>query len=146
MKGNRFGFDLGLFVLRLAIGVIFIAHGAQKIRLFGGDLQQTISGFEAMGIPPILTYCSIAAELGGGILMILGFLGRFAAFAGAVNMGVAIAKVHIHNGLFNQNQGFEFPMAVGAIALALLFIGMGGFSIDAKLASKMDKVIGKNAT
>ena len=76
-----------------------------------------------------MAYLVVAAEFGGGILVVVGFLTRFAAFAILIDMLVAIFKVHLHNGLTGQG-GFEFPLACATIALALICFGAGPISID----------------
>lgn len=112
--------------MRAALGVIFIAHGAQKV--FGG-----IGGFEkmltGMGIPWYMAYVVAAAEFGGGILVLTGLLTRLGAFAIFCDMAVAIAKVHLKNGLKGPG-GYEFPLACAALAFALIFFGAGPISLD----------------
>ena len=117
---------LGLLVLRIALGAVMIAHGYQKV--FGGmqHFQQMLHG---LGIPAWMAYLSAAAEFGGGILVVVGLLTRFAAFAILIDMLVAITKVHLHHGLVGA-MGFEFPMGMAAIAFSLIFTGAGPISID----------------
>ena len=117
---------LGLLALRLVLGTVMIAHGYHKV--FGGmeHFQQMVHG---LGLPPWMSYLSAAAEFGGGILMVAGFLTRFAALAILIDMAVAIVKVHWHNGLTGQ-MGYEFPLSLAAIAFSLIFTGAGPISID----------------
>lgn len=117
---------LGLLVLRIALGAVMIAHGYQKV--FGGmqHFQQMLHG---LGIPTWMAYLTAAAEFGGGILVVVGFLTRFAAFAILIDMLVAITKVHLHYGFVGPT-GFEFPMGMAAIAFSLIFTGPGPISID----------------
>ncbi len=117
---------LALFVLRLVLGVIMIAHGSSKV--FGG-LSHHVQMVSGLGLPGWLAYFSAAAEFFGGILVIAGFLTRFAALAIAVNMGVAIWKVHWKNGLMGDH-GYQFPLALAAIAFALIFFGAGPIAFD----------------
>ena len=117
---------MGLLVLRLTLGAIMIAHGWQKI---AGHLHGFMGALSHMGIPAWMAYLVVTAEFGGGILVVIGFLTRFAAFAILIDMLVAILKVHLHNGLTAQG-GFEFPLACAAIAFALIFFGAGAISID----------------
>ena len=84
---------LGLLVLRLALGTVMIAHGYQKV--FGG-MPQFMGMLSHMGIPPWMGYLTAAAEFGGGILLVVGFLTRLAALAIVIDMLVAIFKVHLH--------------------------------------------------
>jgi putative oxidoreductase len=124
---------LALLVLRLALGTIMIAHGWQKI----ADHMQMITGMvHGMGLPTFMAYLVVAAEFGGGILVLIGFLTRFAALAILIDMLVAILKVHLPHGLFSNKGGFEFPMACAAIAFALIFTGAGPIAIDWLWGSK----------
>lgn len=118
---------LGLLVLRLALGAIMIAHGWQKI---ANHLHGIMGMLPHLGIPAWMAYLVVTAEFGGGILVVLGFLTRLAAFAILIDMLVAISRVHLKNGLTGQG-GFEFPMACAAIAFALIFFGAGPIAIDA---------------
>ena len=117
---------LGLFVLRLTLGAIMIAHGWQKIVT---HLHPFMGILGHLGIPAWMAYLVVAAEFVGGVLVVLGFLTRFAAFAILIDMLVAIFRVHLHNGLTGQG-GFEFPLACAAISFALIFFGAGPISID----------------
>ena len=85
------------------------------------------------GIPGWMGYLTVAAEFGGGILLVVGLLTRLAALAIAVDMAVAISKVHWRNGLLTTapgKVGYEFPLACGIIAFALIFLGAGPISLD----------------
>jgi putative oxidoreductase len=124
---------LGLLVLRLALGAVMIAHGYQKV--FGG-MSQFMAMLAHMGIPPWMGYLTAAAEFGGGILLVVGFLTRLAALAIFIDMMVAISKVHLHNGLFSKNGGFEFPMVCAAIAFSLIWSGAGPIAMDWLWGSK----------
>ena len=123
---------LALLVLRLVLGAIMIAHGWQKI---AGGLHGITGLLQHLGIPPWMAYLVVAAEFGGGILVVLGYLTRFAAFAILVDMLVAIFKVHLKNGLTGQG-GFEFPLACAAIAFALIFFDAGAISLGWLRGSK----------
>lgn len=120
---------LALLVLRIALGVIFIAHGWQKI---AGGVQGTEKLVSGIGFPWWMAFLLIAAELGGGILVLLGLLTRLGALAICVDMCVAMAKVHWSHGLKGP-QGIEFPLACGAIAFALIFFGAGPIALDSVL-------------
>jgi len=124
---------LGLLVLRLELGVIMIAHGWQKI---ADHLQGIIGVVHHMGLPSFMAYLVVAAEFGGGILIVIGFLTRLAALAIFVDMLVAVLKVHLPHGLFSNQGGFEFPMICGAVAFALIFTGAGPIAIDWLWGSK----------
>jgi putative oxidoreductase len=117
---------LALLVLRLVLATVMIAHGSQKV--FGGmpRFQTMVFG---IGFPAWMAYLSAAAEFGGGILVLLGLLTRFAALAITIDLMVAIVKVHFKAGLRGPG-GFEFPMSVVAIAFALIFFGAGPIALD----------------
>lgn len=117
---------LALLALRLALGAIMIAHGAQKA--FGG-MPRFMGMLQNMGIPPVMGYLTLAAEFGGGILLVLGLFTRVAALAFFIDMLVAISKVHFKNGLKGPG-GYEFPMMCGVVAFALIFLGAGPISLD----------------
>ncbi len=117
---------LALLVMRLCLATIMIAHGAQKV--FGGmpRFQSIVTG---IGFPAWMSYLSAAAEFGGGILVLLGVFTRAAAFAIAIDLTVAIVKVHAKAGLRGPG-GFEFPLSVFALAFALIFYGAGPIALD----------------
>jgi putative oxidoreductase len=117
---------LALLVMRLALGAVMVAHGYHKV--FGG-LSHHIQVVSGLGLPGWLAYLSAFTEFFGGILIILGLFTRAAAFAVCVNMSVAIAKVHFHNGL-TGDKGYEFPLALAALAFALIFFGGGPMAFD----------------
>jgi putative oxidoreductase len=117
---------LALLILRLALATVMIAHGSQKV--FGG-MTRFHSMVSGIGLPGWLAYLSAAAEFGGGILVLLGVLTRFAALAITIDMAVAIVKVHAKAGLRGPG-GFEFPMSLAAIAFALIFFGAGPIALD----------------
>lgn len=130
--------DWVLMVARLVLGVLFFAHGAQKVfGWFGGPgFAAQMSGFAGMGIPAPLAFLAIAAEFGGGIALILGFLGRIGALGILCVMVVAIATVHYKNGLFmnwsgkQAGEGYEYHLLAIAVALVILVKGSGALSID----------------
>ena len=113
-------------VMRLAIGAILIAHGYHKV--FGG-FHHHMDMVGSLGLPRWMAYLSAGTEFFGGIALVLGVFTRFFALAVLIEMGVAIWKVHLKNGLTGQG-GYEFPLAIATIALALLCFGGGpwGFS------------------
>jgi putative oxidoreductase len=117
---------LALLGLRLALGIIMIAHG--YVKLFGG-MPKFMGMLNSMGIPGWMAYVSAGAEFGGGILLVVGLLTRLAALSILIDMAVAIVKVHWKNGLKGPG-GYEFPLACGIIAFALIFLGAGPISLD----------------
>lgn len=130
-------------VVRLALGVIFFAHGAQKVfGWFGGyGLTATIAGFKQMNVPPAATVVAAFIECFGGLALIVGFLARPSALGLVVVMLVAVAKVHGRNGFFlnmmmtpGKGHGYEFNLALIAMALSILIGGAGMLSIDRIIA------------
>ena len=117
---------LALLVLRLGLGIIMTAHGWQKL---SGGLGKFMGYLSNMGIPGWMAYLVVAAEFGGGILLVVGLLTRLAALSILVDMAVAVSKVHWKNGLKGPG-GYEFPMICGIVAFALIFLGAGAISLD----------------
>ena len=124
--------DVGLFIVRLALGIIFIAHGGQKMfGWFGGrGLEATVTGFAGMGIPTVFGYLAAFTEFFGGVAVLIGLLSRLAALGLTVTMAVAIAMVHGKNGFFLANQGFEYNLALIAMALAVAIAGPGRIALS----------------
>ena len=120
---------LALFLMRLTLGCIMTVHGYHKV--FGG-LQHFAHMVGGMGMPVWLGYVAAFTELLGGLLLIVGFFTRPAAFAVCVDLSVAIWKVHLHNGLMGSpdRPGLEFPLAAAALAIAVIFFGAGPIAID----------------
>ena len=133
---RTFATDAGLamLALRIPVGIIFIAHGAQKLfGWFGGyGLEGTGKFMESMGLSPgyLMALLSGGAEFFGGIALLIGLLVRPAAAALAVTMLVAIFAVHWSSGLFASAGGFEYPFALLGANIALLVSGAGGLSLD----------------
>jgi putative oxidoreductase len=129
-------------ILRIVLGVVFFAHGAQKmLGWFGGNGFTGTMGFMTgmMHIPAVFAFLAIAAEFFGGLGLILGLLTRVAAFGIAINMLVAIVKVHARFGFFanwsgtQKGEGFEFHLLVVAMAVFLILRGGGAASVDRRL-------------
>ncbi len=127
--------------LRIGAGVIFTAHGAQKLfGWFGGyGLEGTAGWMDSIGLAPGFLMATLAgsAEFFGGLLLIIGLLVRPTALVLAAIMIVAIAAVHIENGLFMANNGYEFGLALLAVSVALLFRGAGSLSVDRVLQGNL---------
>jgi putative oxidoreductase len=130
-------------VVRLALGIVFFAHGAQKtFGWFGGrGLSATIAGFRQMSIPPAATALAAFIECFGGLALIVGLLTRPVAVGLILVMLVAVVKVHARNGFFlnfamtpGKGHGCEFNVALIAMALSLLIGGAGTLSIDRLIA------------
>ncbi|MBI3802925.1 MAG: DoxX family protein [Nitrospirae bacterium] len=132
-------------ILRVMMGLIILPHGAQKLLgWFGGFGFSGTMGFftEKMGIPWIIALLIILGESIGGLLLISGFLTRFAALSLAVIMAGAIGLVHWPAGFFmnwlgqQPGEGYEYHLLVIAICAALVFAGGGRWSIDREIAAK----------
>ena len=131
--------DWVITIVRIVLGVVFFAHGAQKaLGWFGGaGLQSTVRVFrEQLRIPAPLGLLSVAAEFLGGLGLIVGLLSRIAALGIAVVMIVALVAVHGKFGFFmnwygeKQGHGIEYHILVLALALAVMVKGAGAFSLD----------------
>jgi putative oxidoreductase len=118
--------DAGLLILRLVLGIIMIYHGWPKLTDLGG----TIAGFSGMGIPlpAVAAVFAMVAEVVGGLLMLIGAFTDIAGLLFAIDMLGAITFVHAKNGFSAANGGFEFPLALLAMALAVALVGPGRFS------------------
>lgn len=125
--------SLGLLVLRIVVGAVFTAHGAQKI--FEYTIPGTIGSFAGMGVPmPEIAAPFVAfVELIGGILLVLGLFTRLAGILLAIDMVVALVLVHLAAGLWVGEGGYELVAVLGAAALALALTGAGRFSLDGAL-------------
>jgi putative oxidoreductase len=131
-------------ILRLVLGIVFFAHGAQKmLGWFGGFGFSGTMGFftGTMHIPAPLAFLAIAAEFFGSLGLILGFLTRIAALGIATNMVVAIATVHSAVGFFmnwngtQKGEGYEMHLLVLAMTAFLIIRGAGAFSLDRAIAT-----------
>lgn len=120
-------------VLRVVLGVIFAMHGWQKLTVMGVSGVEgmlTALGFPMAGLFAVLL---IVAELGGGILLILGLFTHWAAKALVVVAAVALFAVHLKNGFFMGTGGYEFILLILAASVSVLLTGPGKYSLDAKM-------------
>ncbi|KMM83850.1 putative oxidoreductase [Pseudomonas taetrolens] len=124
----------GLTVLRIFVGIIFAAHGSQKLfGWFGGNgLAGTAQWMESIGLAPgvLMALLSGGTEFFGGLALIIGLLARPAALGLTFTLLVAIFTVHISNGLFMANNGYEFALALLGGTVAVLIEGAGKVSFD----------------
>lgn len=130
--------------LRLALGAVFIAHGAQKLfGWWGGHGLQGTGGFfeEALGLSPGIFWAAVSgsAEFFGGLLILLGALTRIGAGVAAINMAVALFLVHRQ--AFFLPEGMEFVLTLLAACIALLITGGGAISVDRALAANRTQEI-----
>jgi putative oxidoreductase len=126
--------DLALLVLRVVVGLLFVAHGAQKLfgSFGGGGLNGTADMFDAIGLRPPRLHAAAAgaSEFVGGALLALGLVAPIGAALVIAVMTAAIVSVHWSNGLWNTNGGFEYNAVVIAVAFAIAGVGSGKWSLD----------------
>ena len=134
--------EFTLTIVRLVLGIVFFAHGAQKmLGWFGGyGFHGTMGFFTHMGIPAPFAFLAICAEFFGGLGLLVGLLSRIAAFGIICNMLVAVFTVHVHNGFFmnwagqQKGEGYEYHLLAIALLLVVLVRGAGAVSIDRALS------------
>lgn len=133
LQMTRSNGGLGALFLRVPVGAVLAAHGAQKLfGWFGGyGLEGTGQWMASVGLTPgyLMALLAGSAEFFGGLALILGLLTRPAAALAAFTMGVALT-VHLPNGLFVSNNGFEYALTLLAATIALTLIGGGRFALD----------------
>ena len=126
--------DIGLLILRVVVGGLFIGHGAQKLfGWFGGHGRQGTGGwFESIGYRPGVAMATLAgaAEFGGGVALLLGLFTWAGAAAIIGVMTNAILSVHIDKGPWVTNGGWEFALTMAAVAAMLAYVGPGTISLD----------------
>jgi putative oxidoreductase len=131
--------DPSLTLLRVIAGIVFFAHGAQKmLGWFGGYGFHGTMGFftQEMHLPAVLAFLAICAEFFGGLGLIVGFLTRIAAFGVLCNMVAAVLLVHHNYGFFmnwggdQKGEGFEYHLLAIAVMLAIIIKGAGAYSLD----------------
>ncbi|BBO28034.1 oxidoreductase [Alteromonas sp. I4] len=131
---------LSALVLRVPVGIVLAAHGAQKLfAWFGGyGLEGTGQYMESIGLAPgfLMALLAGSAEFFGGLALVLGVLTRPAALVSAFTMLMAIFTAHISNGLFLSNGGYEYALALFAASLSLVFSGAGRLAVDNLIANK----------
>ena len=127
--------DLGLLVLRAALGVVFAAHGAQKLFVFG--FAGVTGAFTQMGAPlPGITGPAVALlEFFGGLALVVGLLTRLSGLGLAATMLGAMLLVHLPAGFFAPN-GIEFVLTLAGIAATLMITGAGRYSVDARIGAR----------
>ena len=129
------------FILRITLTVVMFPHGAQKVLgWFGGHgFRGTMKYFTDSGIPAVFARLAIAAEFLGSLGLAVGLLTRIAAFGIACVMLVAIVTVHWPNGFFmnwygnQKGEGFEYHLLASGIAITVIIVGAGAWSLDGAL-------------
>ena len=128
--------DIGMAIVRIITGIVFIAHGAQKLFMFGID--GTTGFFTQVGAPlPGITAPLVAVlEFFGGFALVIGLLTRLVALGLAFDMLGAIVLVHLANGFFASDNGVEFVLLLMVNAIALAVAGPGAWSVDGAIGRR----------
>jgi len=138
-------FDLALLALRLAVGLTFAAHGAQKAFGWwsGPGPANWLKAVHGMGFHPagLFAAAAIEAELVGGLALALGFMTPVAAAILVGQAIVIIVQAHLANGFFSTRGGFEFPFVLGAAAMSVGLLSAGGLSLDALLGLETEPAL-----
>ncbi len=124
--------DWGIAVLRAAAGIVFLAHGSQKLFVYGFSGVQGAFGKMGMPMPGILGPFAALLEFIGGIALVVGIGTRWVAMLFAIEMAVAVLKVHLSGGFFLP-RGFEFALMMFAASIALALAGPGAAALDRML-------------
>lgn len=121
--------EIGALLLRVGLGVMFIAHALLKYYVF--TLPGTVQFFESLGLPAALAYLTFAAELVGGVLLVLGVYARYVALA-LVPILLGATWAHVGNGwtFSAPNGGWEYPAFLTLAAIVQYFVGDGAFSLQ----------------
>ncbi len=132
--------NLAALILRVPLGLVLFAHGGQKLfGWFGGyGLQGTGQWFASIGLEPgvLMALLSGSIEFFGGLALVAGVLTRVAAAASALMLVIGIFSVHIGNGLFISNNGYEYALSLAVALAALVLLGGGPLAVDRVLADK----------
>ncbi len=129
--------DVAVLIARVALGVIFIAHGWQKFNQWG--MEGTAGSFDQMGVPvpTASAWFSAIVELVGGALLVVGLAVPVAGLLLLVNMLGALFIVHLDSGIFASEGGYELVLILGVTSLLLAAVGAGRFSLDQVVAPKL---------
>jgi putative oxidoreductase len=139
---NYSNYSIITTLLRIILGIIFFAHGAQKVMGWFGGPGLTVAAdmFQKnAGIPYPLFLLSTFTEFLGGLFVLFGFLTRISSAGLVINMAVAVLHVHLMKGLFSTNGGFEYPLTLLVVSLCIFLIGPGKLSIDNLIFNKNEK-------
>ena len=128
--------DVAPLVLRIAVGAVFAMHGWQKLTMMGLPGVTGFLGGLGFPAPEVFAVLLIAAELGGGILLILGAFTHWAAKILSIVAVIALMTVHISNGFFIKDGGYEFIILILAASISLMITGAGKWSVDHNMRKK----------
>jgi putative oxidoreductase len=117
--------DLGVLCMRVAIGLVFLTHGYQKLQ----GMDQIVAFFGMIGFAPFLAYLVAWSEVIGGILLIVGLFTRYAGVVLTIIMAVAVVHVHLPHGYWVSEGGYEYALTLLLGALAMVFMGSGKYAI-----------------
>jgi putative oxidoreductase len=126
----------GLSVIRVVVGIVFLVHGLQKLLVVGFGGVAEFLGSLGVPAPGLFAVIVTLVEALGGLALIVGLLTRLAAILLAVDMLVAILAVHLPNGFFASDFGYEFPLVLLAACVALTVAGAGEAGLDGVLARR----------
>ena len=133
--------DYAALALRVVTGGLFLAHGLTKLLVF--TIPGTVGFFESLGLPAILAYLTIVAEIGGGVALILGVATRLVSVA---LLPVLLGALWVHSGagfmFSNQGGGWEFPLFWAVAQASLALLGNGAFALKLPV---VDRVLGQYA-
>lgn len=124
-----------VLVLRFSLGAVLLAHGMMQLGILRGgqaEIDASLQAGSRFSNPELFRYAVTAIEAGGGLLLILGLLGRATALAVVALMGYRVALHSTY--FFAKDNGFEIPLVLGAMALCLVMLGMGPVSVDGLFA------------
>jgi putative oxidoreductase len=137
--------NLGLLILRVVVGLLFVGHGAQKLfGIWGGHgLAGTAGFFDSIGLKPGRLHATAAGvlEFAGGALLALGLFTPFAAAALIAVMAAAVLSVHLPKGIWSTAGGYEYNLVLSSVAFALAAIGAGNWSLDHALSLSIHGVL-----
>ncbi|TDB73758.1 DoxX family protein [Micromonospora sp. KC723] len=134
--------DVAILLARIGIGIVFFAHGWQKLVTNGVDGTAAFFGEAGVPLPTLSAWFATLVELAGGAALIVGAGVTVAGLLLALNMAGAFLFVHAGNGLFVDQGGYEFVLALGAASLLLAGVGAGRFSVDHLLFGRRARATG----
>ena len=136
LRSSPGNYNTALLIIRVVVGLTFFMHGIQKFFLSEGGVSGFGGWLGSMGVPlPAVAGVIVALlEVFGGLALILGIGTRIVGWLLAVNMLVALLLVHVSNGFFAQNGGYELVLLLGVSSAALAMSGSGALSLDAQIA------------